>query len=112
MVTCRLFGVLPLLGVTLSQVNPTGFVAATAVNGIWLLGSVLLTETVWVVAAAPTKVVTLMEDCPTFSRAVLLTFSFTGTTSAIFVPGTERVTVPLQTCGVRPVVLTDTTTWF
>jgi hypothetical protein len=28
------------------------------------------------------------------------------------VPGTERVTRPVQTCGVRPLVLTDTTTWF
>src|ERR1700693_2983566 len=113
MVTFSGFGVLPLLGVTLSQVNPTGLVVATAVNGSGLFGSVLVTETVTLVAAAPTKSVTLMDGCPTFRRAVLLTFSVTGITSGgVLDPGTDKVTFPLQTCGVRPVVLTETTTWF
>src|SRR3981081_228253 len=54
-----------------------------------------------------------MAGWPTFRRAVLLTFSVTGITSAGLVePGTVKVTLPLQTCGVRPVTLTATTTWF
>src|SRR5438105_12501841 len=40
-VICRLLGVLPLLGVTASQVNPMGVVAAVAVNGNMVLGLVL-----------------------------------------------------------------------
>ena len=113
MVTWRLFGVLPLLGTTLSHVNPIGLVETSAVNGSWLFGSVLLTETVCVVAAAPSNAVTLMAACPTFRSAVLLTFSVTGITSGgVLEPGTVKVTLPLHTCGVRPLTLTDTTTVF
>ena len=105
---------MPLLGTTLSHVNPTGFVFATAANGSWLFGSVLLTDIVCAIAPAPTKAITLMDDCPTLRRAVLLTFNVTGITSAGEVePGTVRVILPLHTCGVvRPVTLTDTTAWF
>ena len=72
---------------------------------------VLVTETVFVVAAAPARAVTLMADWPTLRRALLLTLKVTGITSGGAVePGTVKVTLPLQTCGVMPCGLTDTTT--
>lgn len=111
MVTCRLLGVLPLLGVTANQVRPVGFVAATAVNGSDP-ESVLVIGTSCCEGPVPAKAVTVMADWPTFSRGVVLTFMVTGITSgALLDPGTVRLRLPLQTCDVvSPVVVTETTT--
>src|ERR1700694_2702027 len=111
MVTCKLLGVFPLLGVTASQVRPTGGVAAVAWNGSVVLGSVLVPETVCVAAKAPGSTVRLMAARLTLSSAVLLTFSVTGITSGgVVEPGTLSVILPAQVFGVSPVVLTETTT--
>ena len=98
------------MGVTASQVRPTGVVAAVAVNGSVVLASVLVTETVCVAAKAPGSTVRLMAAWLTLSSAVLLTFRLTGMTSGGVVdPGTLSVILPAQVLGVRPVVLTETT---
>ena len=105
-----MLGVFPLLGVTASQVRPTGVVAAVAVNGSVVFASVLVTETVCVAAGAPASAVTLMAAWLTLSSAVLLTFRVTGITSGgVVEPGTLSVIFPAQVLGVRPVVLTETT---
>ena len=110
-VTIRLFGVLPLFGVTESQVNPIGLVAAVAVKGSGVFGSVLVTEIVCVVAAAPTIALILIDDWLTLSSGVVLTFKVTGMTSGgVLEPGTVRVIFPLHACGVRPETLTEATT--
>src|ERR1700730_17949109 len=110
MVTCKLMGVFPLLGVTASQVSPIGVVAAVAVKGSVVLASVLVTETVCVVAGAPARAVTLMAAWLTLSSAVLLMFRVTGITSGgVVEPGTVNVMLPAQVFGVSPAMLTETT---
>src|ERR1700722_20017374 len=110
MVTCRLLGVLPVFGVTASHVKPAGFVEAVAENARGVL-LVLVTETVFMVGAAPATAVMLIAPWLTLRRAFALTLKVTGTTSGAAVePGTVKVTLPLQTCGVMPCGLTDTTT--
>src|SRR5581483_3116544 len=112
MVTCRLFGVFPLLGPTESQLNPAGLVVAVAVNPTAVL-SVLVTEMVFITAAEPVRAVTLMEPWLTFSSVLLPTLNVTGITrGAIVEPGTLSVTLPLHTCAVLTFCgLTDTITW-
>src|SRR3974390_3448107 len=111
MATWMLLGVLPVLGVTASQVRPAGLVDASAekANDV----PVLVTEMLWVMGAAPASAVTLMAPWLTLSNGLLLTFNVTGITSGVAIdPGTVSVTFPLQTCGVRPPVCTETITWF
>src|ERR1700733_7636776 len=108
-VTCKLLGVLPVFGVTPSQVKPAGLVAAVAENGM-AVPFVLVTEIVFTVAAAPATAVTLIAAWLTLRRALLLTSNVTGITNGAAVePGTVSVTLPLQTCGEMPWVLTETT---
>src|SRR5580698_6539900 len=112
MVTTRLLGVLPVLGVTPSHGKPAGFVEAVAKNGSAEL-LVLVTETVWLVAAAPARAVTLIAGWLTLSRGVVLTLRVTGITSGAAVePSAVIVTLPLQTCVGMPWGFTDTTTRF
>ena len=98
------------MGVTASQVKPAGFVEAVAKNGS-AAPSVAVTATVWMVAAAPARAITVIAGWLTLSSAVLLTLKVTGITSGAAVePGTVSVILPLQTCGVMPCGFTDTTT--
>ena len=108
-----MLGVFPVFGATESQVNPTGFVTAVAVNGS-TVASVLVTATDLVVAAAPTNSVRLILLVPMPSSALLLTFKVTGTSSAgVDELGALRMMSPLHTCEVvNLVVLTDTVTMF
>src|SRR5579871_3742933 len=109
----RLLGVVPLLGATESHVNPTGLVVAVAVK-FSTVESVLVTATVCCAAAAFGSRVMLMVLVLTSNRALSLTFSVTGMLSAgVSELGTLSVMFPVQTFGVvRPVVFTETITWF
>src|SRR5277367_2055314 len=112
MVISRLLGVLPPLGVTESQVNPGGLVAAALEKGRLTAEFVLVSETLCCTGVAPANTVTLIEDWLTLISGVVLTSRVTGTTSGAAVePGTLMVSDPLQTWDVvRPVVTTETTT--
>src|SRR5450631_3898197 len=113
MVTIRLFGVFPVLGVTESQVRPIGLVVAVALKGSTVAESVLVTEIVWLLTVPVASAVMFMELVLTLRSAVLLTFNVTGITCAgEFELGTVKVTCPVQTCGlVRPLTPTETSTW-
>src|SRR5450432_501910 len=100
MVTIRLFGVFPVLGVTESQVRPIGLVVAVALNGSTVAESVLVIEIVWLLMAPVASAAMFMELVLTLRSAPLLTFSVTGITCAGELElGTVSVTCPLQTCG-------------
>ena len=74
--------------------------------------SVLVIATVSGIAVVdPASAVTLMDGRPTLSSGLVLTLSETGICKEVDVPGTVKTTLPLQTCGVSPEVVTDTTTW-
>jgi hypothetical protein len=111
MVRFRLFGVEPVFGVTLSQVNPAGLVEAVAVK-FSADPSVLVNEIVTgVLVVDPATAVTFTACRLAFSNGVLLAFSVTGMVNGVLVvPGTVTVIVPLQVVGpVMPLVFTATT---